>query len=188
MVDYQTPTYHVAMRDGLPTAIRPALLDEFKVDWEKHPHYGGKAQFFINIHRELLDGTQQIANSLESMLDLPKRDLSEAFRLSNIYTKGHDLIKFAHHHHQIEDHGYFPQFALMYPALKNGLNLLDNDHKVLNKTLDGAETALQGVLRIDPTTDQIAELYKHTRALEKIFNRHFRDEEDIIIPIFLRHE
>jgi len=186
-IDYQTPQHHVAMRDGLPPAIRPTLLEEAKSDWKAHPRFAGKARFFMNIHRQLLDGTHQIARTLESFLDQPGGDLKSAVDASRLVPAGKRLIGFVHGHHEIEDHGYFPQFALLYPGLENALALLDGDHKVLNEALHGAELALKALSATDVSRDKVAALYTHSAALEKILNRHITDEEEVIIPVFLRH-
>lgn len=186
-MDYQAPTNHVAIRDGLPRAIRPTLLEQTKSDWQKHPRFAGKARFFMNIHRQLLDGTAQTARTLETMLDKPASVIADAVGQTGLINSGKHLIDFAHRHHEIEDHGYFPQFVQLYPGLERAIALLDGDHKVLDEALQGAEAGLDLLVQQGVSTDRIAELYKNVRALEKIMNRHIPDEEEIIIPIFLRH-
>ena len=68
---YRQMTHHVAMRDGLPPAIRPTLLEEAKDDWKQHPRFAGKARFFMNIHRQLLDGAGWLSEVVEELLDVP---------------------------------------------------------------------------------------------------------------------
>lgn len=187
MFDYHTPDMHVAQRDGLPRAIRPTLLEQTKSDWEGHPRFGGKASFFMNIHRQLLDGTHDIARYLELLLDEPNADVEGTLRQGNLAAGTRRLISFAHGHHEIEDHGYFPQFARLYPQLDHALSLLDGDHKILDEALHGAEAAIDDLFTSKIERDKVAELYTHSAALEKILNRHIADEEDVIIPIFLRH-
>ena len=48
-------------------------------------------------------------------------------------------------------------------------------------------TAINGLGSGDVTRDHIAALHGGAGALEHILNRHIWDEEEIIIPIFLRH-
>ncbi len=187
LIDYQLPTNHVAIRDGLPSAIRPTLLEEAQTDWEKHPRHAGKARFFMNIHRQLLDGTHQTARTLENLLDRPPLDVAKAMGGSNLIASSKRLINFAHGHHEIEDHGYFPQFERLFPGMDRAFALLDEDHKVLDAALQGAEAGIDTLTQKGVSTDALAELYKNIRALEKIMGRHIADEEEIIIPIFLRH-
>ncbi len=179
-------THHVAMRDGLPNAIRPTLLEEAQQDCRAHPRYAGKARFFMNIHRQLLDGAGWLAQTVEDLLDTPGRELPEAITKSNLVLKTQRLLHFAHGHHEIEDHGYFPQFTRAYPQLEQALSLLDGDHRILDTTLNGVEAETKSLLH-SPNRDQLAKLQKHTAALNKILQRHIKDEEEVIFPIFLRH-
>lgn len=175
---------HVAMRDRLPLAIRPTLLEEAKSDWQKHPRFSGKAGFFMNIHRQLLDGADWLAAQSEQLLEVPESELRDHTNAIGLTAKTSRLLSFAHGHHEIEDHGYFPQFAQLCPQLDRALSLLDGDHHVLDETLQGVEAA---VVRAGHGRDQMARLHSQAAALKKIMHRHITDEEDVIIPIFLRH-
>ncbi|MFT5631006.1 MAG: hemerythrin-like domain-containing protein [Gammaproteobacteria bacterium] len=184
--EYQQLTHHVAMRDGLPSAIRPTLLEEAQQDWKAHPRFAGKARFFMKIHRQLLDGADWLADRTEQLLDTPQSTLVDQINASGIQQRTAHLLHFAHGHHEIEDHGYFPQFIQLYPNLEHAMQLLDGDHKVLDETLDGTETGLADLMR-NPNRDSVGLLHRNAAALKKIMHRHITDEEDIIIPIFLRH-
>ena len=184
LIDYHTPEAHVAMRDGLPCAIRPTLLEEAESDWRKHPRFAGKASFFMNIHRQLLDGSDWLAHTSENLMDLDRFTRETQSKALNLHSKTNKLLGFAHGHHEIEDHGYFPQFARKYPNLDRALALLDGDHKVLDEALQGVEAALGGDLA---DKDGMAALHRHAAALQKIMHRHITDEEEVIIPIFPRH-
>ena len=186
-LDYAAPEHHVTLRVGLPPAIRKTLLESTRTEWEGHPRFGGKAAFFMNIHRDLLRGTAGLSTGLKQLMDVPEGDLAEASKAMRLRPYARQLISFAHHHHEIEDHGYFPQFALLYPGLDRALALLDGDHKALDAALDETGTAINGLGSGDLTRDHIAALHSGADALEHILNRHIWDEEEIIIPIFLRH-
>lgn len=186
-MDYHLPHNHVAVRDGLPSALRPTLLEEAQGEWSKHPRFAGKARFFMNIHRQLLDGAKGMATTLEKLLDLPAQDAKTELQKSGLINRGRYLIQFAHGHHEIEDHGYFPQFIRLEPGLKRALDLMDRDHKVLDEALNGSERAMIALVQKGVTTDNLAAFYHHARALDKVMHRHITDEEDVIIPIFLRH-
>lgn len=175
---------HVAMRDGLPKAIRPTLLEEAEADWQANPRFAGKARFFMNIHRQLLNGSDWLAATAEKLLDAPSRDLIESALAADLAPNTLHFLSFAHGHHEIEDHGYFPQFRQLYPQLNDALNLLDGDHQVLDEALNGVEASVTSASK---SRDDIATLYRHAAALRKIMHRHITDEEEVIIPIFLRH-
>lgn len=187
LLDYDLPEYHVSKRKGLPASVQETLLESTRSEWKDHPRFGGKAKFFMTIHRDLLDGAAQLSRGVEQLLDVPDSDVGEATTQMNLLPFAKNLISFAHHHHEIEDHGYFPQFGLMYPELNRGFSLLDGDHKVLDAALDDTQVALNHLTGPAITRDQLADLHKGGQALENILNRHIWDEEEVIIPIFLRH-
>lgn len=184
--DYNQLSHYVAMRDGLPKAISPTLLEEAEQDWRAHPRFAGKARFFMNIHRQLLDGADWLSHASEDLLDAPDSELPDQIQARDIHQRTAHLLHFAHGHHEIEDHGYFPQFLQLYPNLEHAMNLLDGDHQVLDEALNGVEAGL-AELRNTATRDDVAELHRHSAALKKIMHRHITDEEEVIIPIFLRH-
>lgn len=187
LIDYDLPKYHVNQRKGLPPVIQETLLESTRSEWQNHPHFEGKANFFMTIHRDLLEGAAQLTYGIEQLLDVPVSVISEAIMRMNLLPFSKQLIGFAHHHHEIEDHSYFPQFALLYPELDRGLSLLDGDHKVVNAALNDAQIAVNKLQDTVVTRDQLAALHTGSQALENILNRHIWDEEEIIIPIFLKH-
>jgi len=183
---YDQLTHHVAMRDGLPKAIRPTLLEEAEQEWSQHPRFSGKARFFMNIHRQLLNGADWLSGTVEGLLDASHDTLRDKINASGLAPNTQRLLQFAHGHHEIEDHGYFPQFIQLYPKLQDAMSLMDGDHLVLDKVLNGVESELKTSLQ-NPNRDQLARLHQHSAALNKIMHRHITDEEEVIIPIFLRH-
>ncbi len=186
-VDYNADENHVSRRKKLPADVKETLLESTRSDWSKHPRFNGKANFFMTIHRDLINGSSHLRDGLEKLLDEAASNLSAALAQSRLLPYSRQLISFAHHHHEIEDHGYFPQFALLYPKLDRALALLDGDHKVLDEALHETDIAMRALNGIRPVRDDIAGLYKGSMALEKIMKRHIWDEEEIIIPIFLKH-
>lgn len=187
LLDYDLPEYHVSTRKGLPTSVQETLLESTRSEWQNHPRFGGKANFFMTIHRDLLDGAARLSRGLEHLLDVPPGDIGETVARMNLLPFSENLIGFAHHHHEIEDHAYFPLFAILYPELNRGLSLLDGDHKKLDAALDDTQVALVKLSGAAVTRDQLAALHIGSQGLENILNRHIWDEEEVIIPIFLRH-
>jgi hypothetical protein len=185
--DYHLKENHVSKRSGLPADIRQTLLESTRSEWQNHPRYGGKAGFFMMIHRDLIDGAAKLNNTLERLLDIPKSDAGAAFNQMNVLPFSRRLIGFAHHHHEIEDHAYFPQFVHLHPEMNRGLALLDGDHKVLDAALADTQKALDNLASSEITRDQLSALYAGAQSLQAILERHIWDEEEIIIPILLRH-
>ncbi|WHP68111.1 hypothetical protein [Phaeobacter inhibens] len=112
LLDYDLPEYHVSKRKALPSSVKETLLESTRSEWEDHPRFGGKASFFMLIHRNLLDGAAQLSRGIERLLDVPASDVGEAVTQMNLLPFAKNLIGFSHHHHEIEDHGYFesPRF------------------------------------------------------------------------------
>jgi hypothetical protein len=187
MFDYSTTDNHILKRDGLPSIIRETLLESTRNEWSAHPRFRGKASFFMNIHRDLINGAAQLSADIEALLDIPEGELAENGAFSNLVNFGGRLISFAHHHHEIEDHGYFPQLRLIYPNMDRAMTLLDGDHKILDAALNDTNDALHQITHAPMARDRIAQLHRGSKAVESILNRHIWDEEEIIIPIFLKH-
>lgn len=185
--DYQAPENHVTKRSGLPPGIRQTLLESTREDWAERPRYGGMASFLLGIHRDLLSGASLATERAQALLDTPKSELREALTASQLGPIANHLVSFAHHHHTIEDHDIFPQVALIYPAMVNAMALLDGDHRILNAALDDAGNATRTLNSSDPDRDQIGRIHDGCVAVQTIMNRHIWDEEEIIIPIFLKH-
>lgn len=185
---FKTPNYDVTTREKLPPAIVKTLLESIREDWPKHPRYNGMANFWLNIHRNLLHGSVQLADGFEAMLETPPSEIQDALNAQKLKGLGDHVISHLHHHHQIEDHNYFPQFIQLYPNMERAINLLDADHKVLEQALHDTQQGL-AELTSDKLIDRdvVAQVAKGSRALEKIITRHLWDEEEIIIPILLEH-
>ncbi len=185
--DYQAPEHHVTKRDGLPFGIRETLLESTRDEWANHPRYGGMASFLLGIHRDLLNGAALAAERAQALLDTPESELRDALSASQLGPVANHLVSFAHHHHTIEDREIFPQVALIYPAMINAMALLDGDHHVLNAALDDAGTATRTLMPANPDRDQIGRIHESCLTVQAIMKRHIWDEEEIIIPIFLKH-
>jgi len=178
----------IGLRKGLPNIIKSQLLPIARVDWSNHPNYGGSAAFFIQYHGNLLNTAYFITNELLALLSKPElsHTIDETFK--QILRSGVYLVDKAHHHHQIEDTVYFPQFRKILPNFNLAMDLLDNDHQVLDNALQVFRAHINKLFRQTSITEQsLNTLYQQASGLQKILKRHLQDEEEIIIPIFLMH-
>ena len=139
----------------------------------------------MNIHDQLAGGTAHINQEIETLLDLPNDLARHQYDKKGLHALGDRIVSFAHGHHTIEDHHYFPIFAKLYPQFGNAMKLLDGDHRILETALNDTENAFLHVSKSGVSRDGLGAIYKNTKALGRILNRHFEDEEDVIIPIFL---
>jgi len=97
-----------------------------------------------------------------------------------------------HGHHLIEDHQYFPVLTQLEPRLERGFALLDADHHALDPWLarlaERANAAI-GAARADRGLgDAAGPLAEDLGAFAGLLERHLTDEEDLVVPVLLRHK
>ncbi len=182
-------TQHVALRTGLPANIQQHLLPLARQDWSKHPSFSGSAAFFISYHGNLLNTINSLVSQLEALLQLNQSKGYNLTQLQPVLRRGLYLVEKAHHHHQIEDASYFPQFRKILPQFSTVMDLLDDDHSVLDEALHRFKHSIQQAYG-QPLLSQyyVADLYEQAALLQKVLTRHLQDEEEIIIPIFLMYQ
>lgn len=182
---YQDPGNHLSHRMELAPSIRKTLLESTRAEWPKHPRYSGKADFFLGIHKDILNASRVLSDGLQELLEAPKYSVNEKRQASELSQFGCKLIRYAHHHHEMEDQYYFPEFRRLYRPMENAIALLDGDHLVLGEALDETAEMLKLLVNGSVSQDTIAKAYKASRVLDHVISRHLWDEEEIIIPIFL---
>jgi iron-sulfur cluster repair protein YtfE (RIC family) len=102
-----------------------------------------------------------------------------------------------HGHHQVEDFHYFPAFRSAEPRLVAGFDVLASDHELIHEGIVSIVEAINAFIATLQTgaaadTDaqrRAADRYiEASRLLHGRLERHLEDEEDLIIPLMLRHE
>ena len=191
--DYTSTENHVLTREGISQALRKFLFEIPRERWTQTPGFHGEPQFWLHIHRGLLQASATLPELCKALLNNPDRKPDgEEFR--GILEFSSQLVHHAHQHHHIEDSHFFPLFAQQYPELIHPLSLLDGDHRVLSDVLDDMEKAshLMKVQLSEPLTS-VHSLQKLTEnmlasasSLDTLFRRHISDEEEICIPIMLK--
>jgi hemerythrin-like domain-containing protein len=175
----------LSRRDRLPPDLVTLLAEWPRERWSDLPGFEGLAAFWLDRHlgfRALMAGLQQDAeNMAEGRID-PNRWQQRVLR------GGDQLVQGLIGHHQIEDASYFPAMVRLEPRLSRGFDLLDADHHALDGLLDafvtGANTALQAS---DPRPAALA-FHASLVPFERQLVRHLEDEEDLIIPVILKHQ
>lgn len=176
-------------RTGLPDALRVLLRDHPREGWEADPRFAGLAAFWMERHlafRDLLAALGADA-ARAAAKDLDPR--AWGARLSRL---GSHLLQDLHGHHRIEDDHYFPLLASREPRLRAGFDLLDADHQALDRHLAAFADRADAALRLirDPAADAAGEAGRLTErldALARFLDRHLTDEEDLVVPVILRH-
>jgi hemerythrin-like domain-containing protein len=168
-------------RSGLPEALRGLLAEHPRSDWAAHAHFEGLVAFWLDRHgmfRELCQiMTREAERAADGALALPELQRGLA-------RHGGMLVQQLHGHHQIEDLHYFPVLTRREPRLARGFEILDRDHHALDALLAGfaedANAVLQG--RLEPGAFR-----ERLLGFEAVLVRHLEDEEDLIVPVILKH-
>jgi iron-sulfur cluster repair protein YtfE (RIC family) len=168
-------------RSGLPDALR-VLLEDFPRDtWPAHDNFAGLVAFWLDRHLMFRKLLTTLIDDAEQAVDHKIDAQTHAGKLSRY---GSMLLQNLHGHHQIEDHHYFPVLSKREPILERGFTLLDADHHamdgLLNRFADGANGVIQG--KTEPGAFRTELL-----GFQAMLNRHLIDEEELIVPVILKH-
>jgi iron-sulfur cluster repair protein YtfE (RIC family) len=175
-------------RTGLPDALRILLRDHPREAWEADPGFHGLVSFWLDRHLAFRRLITLMQGETRGFLDKAADARVYAGRLSRY---GGHFVQDLHGHHMIEDEHYFPVLAMKEPRIGRGFEILDRDHHALGVHI---ETFIKGANTVRNGLDNPAML--HTKAgrfgadldrMEVFLNRHLVDEEDLIVPVILKH-
>ncbi|MDJ0821162.1 MAG: hemerythrin domain-containing protein [Paracoccaceae bacterium] len=168
-------------RKGLPEALRVLLAEFPRPDWEAHANFTGLVQFWMERHVMFRRLTEALREDAEAAVDGRLDPVQHGARLGRL---GSMLVQQLHGHHQIEDHHYFPQLIGMERRLSRGFDVLDKDHHALDGLLgrftEKANAVLQG-------QGEAGVFHAELVSFEGLLHRHLEDEEDLIVPVLLKH-
>lgn len=171
-------------REGLPPDLLTLLDSLPRSGWADVPGFGGLAAFWLDRHlafRRLLDLLAGDAQAVADGRMDPGQWHPRLIRLG-----GH-LVQELQGHHQIEDEAYFPQMQQLEPRLLRGFDLLDRDHHALDGLLHGFANAANAALRAEKPRAAAGRMAEHLAPFARQLQRHLEDEEDLIIPVILKH-
>ncbi len=181
MTELDLTQLDLAKRDRLPEALRALLKDFPRAEWQAHPNFAGLVSFWLDRHLMFRRLTQAMQSDAEAEIDGNMDPQEQKARLSRY---GSMLVQQLHGHHQIEDMHYFPVLSARETKLARGFEILDRDHHAMDGLLARFTDAANGVLRGRAETGAFrAELLSFDRMLD----RHLEDEEDLIVPVILKH-
>lgn len=172
-------------RQDLPDALK-ALLREYPRDnWETHPNFNGLVRFWLDRHmmfrRILATLTEEATQRLDGNID-PQQYLSNLSRLGSMF------VGELHGHHNIEDMHYFPILAQKDHRISIGFDILETDHHALDAVLNNYVEDANAALRAsDASNDETGKLLETTQDLGRLLHRHLLDEEDLVVPVILKH-
>ncbi|MBE3639474.1 hemerythrin domain-containing protein [Mangrovicoccus algicola] len=171
-------------RTGLPPALAALVADLPRSGWSAHPRFGGLAAFWLEKHLEFRRLCGLLERDLQARLDGRAAPETAARRL---WQAGGMLVGGLHDHHGIEDHHYFPVMQELEPRLAQGFALLDGDHHALDPWLARLEAEIRAAAADPQDRDAAGRLLGSVEALSPFLSRHLEDEEDLVVPVILRH-
>ncbi len=185
--DPQPELLPLDQRAGLPDALR-ALVEAYpRETWDRHANFAGLVQFWLERHLMFRKILGTISSDVDQVLD---RKLDEdAFR-QRLGRFGNILLSQLHEHHSIEDMHYFPKLVPLERSVARGFELLDADHHALDGLMAGFAEGANKVLSPDAKgniTDRIAAFQNTNARFGTLIHRHLEDEEDLIVPVILKH-
>jgi hypothetical protein len=177
----------LATRDGLPDALRVMLAEYPRNGWATHRDFDGLASFWLDRHLGFRRVMGLMRTDAQALIDGAMGAQDWGRRLTRL---GSGFLGDLIGHHQIEDDAYFPKLAAMEPRIARGFEVLDRDHHDLHALIDrfasGANHALaqsRDAARREAAAVFLADLDRFAQMLD----RHLTDEEDLIVPVVLKH-
>ena len=172
-------------RDGLPDALR-VLLEAFPREHWSEDTLDELTKFWLQRH-------MMFRRLMGHMADDAKR-LSDGAMDPDIYARhlaqlGSHFVQDLHAHHHIEDEAYFPKLIKSDPRLERGFEMLEADHQAIDLHLNAFVEAANELIRTAPDGRKAlgTPFHDHLTGLQMLLHRHLTDEEDLVVPVILKH-
>ncbi|MEP3048589.1 MAG: hemerythrin domain-containing protein [Roseibium sp.] len=175
-------------RTGLPEEWLFLARKHPREIWAAHQNLGPLTEFWLARH----NGFRQLGTVLDDLLTKFREQKIQADQFGGLFVpRLHQFLGELEHHHNIEDHHYFPVFITAEKRLVAGFELLENDHELIHhriETVVGSANKLFGQMQeggwdeIRRAADDYATV---SDTLISGLMRHLDDEEDLIVPLIL---
>lgn len=154
--------------------------------WDAHANLGSLARFWLSRHDMFRQLGGEIASGTLAFREA-RRESGEF--VSWMAPRLQFFLSQLDHHHQIEDHHYFPVFRSAEERLAKGFDLLDGDHDhlhhILGETAAVTNRMFEALRSGGEATSAIHAYADQVDLLNTTMLSHLRDEEDLIIPLIL---
>jgi hemerythrin-like domain-containing protein len=181
------PDFALATRLHLPTEYQLILADYPREGWQGHADFNGLAAFWLDRHLDFRQVLQQLRTEAEARIDGSVEPAAYAARLQQ---SGSRFLNGLIGHHQIEDDAYFPELARLEPSIARGFEMLEADHHALHSLIDEFAEGGNAVLMAAEEAaarEATAAFHRHLGAFQRLLARHLDDEEDLVLPVVLKH-
>ncbi|QMU60025.1 MAG: hemerythrin domain-containing protein [Boseongicola sp.] len=177
------------VRDGLPDALRVLLNDYPRELWEIHPNFSQLILFWLDRHqmfRRLIGKlSEETENALSQNVD-PRVFNARLSKYAGFF------VRELHGHHTIEDQHYFPLLKQLETGLESGFDILDRDHHSIDAQLDTFIVKANQVIQFEGSAtnwrDEVGPFSSQLKLASHNLNRHLVDEEELVVPILLKHQ
>jgi iron-sulfur cluster repair protein YtfE (RIC family) len=178
-------------RKGWPAELRVVLDEHPRETWTDTR--STMARFWIDKHNYI----RRQSEALQSANADYQADHIEAAQFGGwVAPRLQGFLAELHGHHQVEDFHYFPAFRSAEPRLAAGFDALARDHELIHQGIVNvveAVNAFLGMLGPDAGENGVLTLAADryvaaSKVLHDRLNRHLADEEDLIIPLMIRHD
>jgi iron-sulfur cluster repair protein YtfE (RIC family) len=178
----------LAVRSGLPDALR-VLVEEYpREGWESHPNLTGLIRFWLERHLIFRRIQGLLIEETRGLIDGDRDPDAYARRLARL---GNSFLGDLHGHHSIEDVHFFPRLQRLDARIASGFDLLEADHQEIDPRLqalaDRANAVLTAVREGTPTAEGAGRLEAELVELQAFLDRHLTDEEELVVPVILAH-
>ncbi len=182
------PRHALHTRQVLPADI-PLLRDApDRADWRTHPGFSDLVAYWLDRHALFRQLNEAIIGATR---DHAQKALDPAPFAQQLSRQGALLLGELQTHHHVEDHHYFPMMVRLEPTLQRGFTLLDQDHTAFDASLhsfaDQANEIIAAIGDDRHVTYRTEAFADWLIGFGTGLTRHLEDEEDIIIPVLLKH-
>ena len=174
-------------RDGLPDELMVLHQSLPRDEWSSHPDFNGLTAFWIERHLLFRTLLKTMQSDAEELIALSMDPVKYRGRLSHF---GSTFVNQLHGHHRIEDDQFFPMLEALEMRLQRGFEMFDRDHHAIDGLLADFMSQANGILSLDEDAamrEAAAGFRRHLAPLARQIERHLTDEEDLVLPIILKH-
>lgn len=177
----------LTQRVALPHEYQLILAEYPRAGWAEHPDFNGLAAFWLDRHLAFHRMLDLLDADARAMIDGQMAADAYGARLSRL---GSRLLGDLIGHHQVEDDVYFPELARLEPRIARGFDMLDADHHALLGLIERFATGGNAVLTEvgdTPRRDAAGRFLTDLGKFSSLLTRHLADEEDLVLPVVLKH-
>jgi iron-sulfur cluster repair protein YtfE (RIC family) len=176
----------LAVRAGLPDALRVLLAEYPREGWESHPNLTGLIRFWLERHLIFRQIQGALLEETRGLIDSNREPREYAERLARL---GNSFLGDLHGHHMIEDVHFFPRLQRLDARIASGFDLLEADHHEIDPRLHAlarrANVVLEAIREGEPTAEGAGRLEAELVRLQGFLDRHLTDEEELVVPVIL---